>query len=472
MKILSDFAPMTDLGNAERFAARYAATVRYAEDRDEWYIWQAPVWKRGAMSLLYECAKRTVRGIEDEAAQLCDEPNVCAVTNKRKPSDAQRMRSHAVASEARTKQDAMLALASRHPAISCRSDIFDRDPYKLNTPGGLYDLRDDGDYAPHRPEQLTTLCTRVAPNHLMPIPTWLAFMRQITCGDADLEAYLHRAVGMTLVGQQRDHVFLFLFGDGRNGKGTFLNLLCYVLGDYAFTLAPDVLVEKRNDSHPTELADLEGKRLAIGTEVPRGSAWNEVRIKMLSGGDKVRARRMRQDFFEFDATHTFWVSGNDKPRIKGTDAGIWRRVKLVPFAANIPDGEVDPDLPYKLQQEAPGILAWALDGCALYRSQSLGTCNAVTVATEEYKQDEDILGNFINDCCLLGENRSAVKSAFREQLRTWLDEHEYRPISDRQLKADLLKRGITQTRTSAYSPWEWRGIGLREGVVYGTQWGN
>jgi putative DNA primase/helicase len=249
-------------------------------------------------------------------------------------------------------------------------------------------------------------------------------------------------------------------------------LLCYMLGDYAFTLAPDVLVEKRGDSHPTELADLEGKRMAIGTEVPRGSAWNEVRIKMLSGGDKVRARRMRQDFFEFDATHTFWVSGNDKPRIKGTDAGIWRRVRLVPFAANIADADVDPDLPVKLQAEAPGILSWALDGCAAYLASDLGTCKAVSEATDAYRKDEDILGRFIEDCCIVGAGRLAVKSAFREQLRTWLEEHEYRPISDRQLKADLLKRGIVQSRTNACAPWEWVGVGLRESVVYGTAWGN
>lgn len=472
MKKLSDFHPMTDIGNAERFADRFSTLVRFAEDRQEWYVWQAPVWKRGAMSALYECAKQTARFIEDEAAQVSDEPVPSALTGKPTISDRQRLRNHAIASENRTRQEAMLALASRHPKIACTSDAFDRDVWKINTPGGLYDLLHDGDYAPHKPEQLNTHCTKVAPNWFQSIPTWRAFLSQITCGDTELEAYLHRAVGMTLIGCQRDHVFLFLFGDGRNGKGTFLNLLCYVLGDYAFTLAPDVLVEKRGDSHPTELADLEGKRLAIGTEVPRGSAWNEVRIKMLSGGDKVRARRMRQDFYEFDAQHTFWVSGNDKPRIKGTDAGIWRRVKLVPFAANIPDNEVDPELPIKLQAEAPGILAWALDGCAAYLQHSLGTCAAVSEATDEYKKDEDILGNFIADCCLVGAGRCAVKTAFREQLRKWLEEHEYRPISDRQLKADLLKRGITQSRASAFAPWEWVGVGLREGVVYGTAWGN
>lgn len=472
MKMLSDFAPMTDLGNAERFVERFSGVVRFAEDRDEWFVWQPPIWKRGAMSALYEYAKQTARLIEDEAVQISDEPVINAITGKKTISDRQRMRNHATATESRTRQDAMLALASRHPAIACHSSVFDAEHWQLNTPGGVYDLHNDGDFTPHDPKKMHTLCTSVAPNWFQATPTWDAFLTAITCGDTELRAYLQRACGMTLIGEQRDHVFLFLFGDGRNGKGTFLNLLCDVLGTYAMTLAPDVLVEKRNDSHPTELADLEGKRMAIGTEVPRGSAWNEVRIKMLSGGDKVRARRMRQDFFEFPATHTFWVSGNDKPRIKGTDAGIWRRVRLVPFAANIPDNEVDPDLPAKLHAEAPGILSWVLDGCALYLQHTLGTCEAVSVATDDYKRDEDILGNFIEDCCIVGTGRSAVKSAFREQLRTWLDEHEYRPISDRQLKADLFKRGIVQSRVSKFSPWEWVGIGLREGVVYGTQWGN
>lgn len=471
MKQLSDFHPMTDLGNAERFAERCAQFVRYAEDRGEWLIWQSPVWKRGAMSALYEYAKATIRGIEDECAQLSDQPNIDAATGKPRASDQQKMRSHAVASEGRTRLDAMLALASRHPAISCQSSAFDRAYWHLNTPGGIYDLHSDGDFTPSKPDGMHTLCTAVAPNWFQATPTWDAFLTQITCGDSELRAYLQRACGLTLIGVQREHVFLFLFGDGRNGKGTFLNTLCDVLGSYAMTLAPDVLIEKRGDSHPTELADLEGKRLAIGTEVPRGSAWNEVRIKMLSGGDKVRARKMRQDFYEFDATHTFWVSGNDKPRIKGTDAGIWRRVRLVPFSANIAAEDVDPDLPAKLAAEAPGILSWMLDGCAAYLQHTLGTCAAVDEATEGYKKDEDFIGSFIEDCCIVGPERKAVKSAFREQLRTWLEEREYRPISDRQLKADLLKRGIRETRDGAYAPWEWVGVGLRETAVYGTAWG-
>jgi len=303
-------------------------------------------------------------------------------------------------------------------------------------------------------------CTRARVDPMAHAPTWLAFLDQITCGDADLRDYLQRAVGMSIIGVQRDHVFLFLFGDGANGKGTFLNAILHALGDYGMTLPANILIEKKHESHPTELADLEGRRMAIGSEVPRGAAWDEVRIKSLSGGDRIRARRMRQDFVEFDASHTFWVAGNDRPRIRGQDAGIWRRMRLVPFRADIPAAERDEDLPAKLAAEADGILWWALEGCRAYLRDGLGTCAAVRDATLDYQREEDIIGRFLEDCCTVDAGLKATKEQMRAALRTWLEEREYRPISDRALKADLARRGITEERPDRRGAWQWVGVAV------------
>ena len=393
-KTLDDFRPMTDLGNAERLRDRHGALVRYLEDRQEWRAWTLPIWTRGDMGPIYRHAADTARSIASEGRSLPDIPIAQPGGGRDLPSPRARMMKHALGSESKRSQEAMIGLAAHLPPVSCKADVFDRDPWLLNTPTGIMDLRSDGGISFPDPAAMITRVTTASVGEAADAPTWLQFMGEITCGDGELCDYLQRAIGMSLIGVQREHVFMFLYGGGRNGKGTFLNALLYALGDYGMTLPPDILIEKKFESHPTELADLEGRRLAVGSEVPAGKIWNEVRIKALSGGDRIRARRMRQDFIEFAATHTFWVSGNDKPHIKGQDNGIWRRMRLIPFLADIPAESEDQDLATKLEAERDGILAWAVDGCRMYLEHGLGTCAAVQEATDEYKAGEDVIGEF------------------------------------------------------------------------------
>ena len=458
---MSDRRPMTDLGNAERLVSRSGKMLRFVEDRNEWRSWVSPYWRRENMGPVYRAAAMTARSIMVEAERYSDAPNVNPTTGRPMPSDRQQMISHAINSESKRSQMAMIDLAAHISPISCSSALFDADPWVLNTPAGIIDLRDDGSVTPCRPEAMLTRCTRAKFDPMAHAPTWLTFLKTVTCGDSELEGWLQRAIGMTLIGVQREHVFFFLFGDGRNGKGTFVKALLWALGDYGMTLPPNLLIEKKFDSHPTELADLEGRRMAVGSEVPKGSAWDEVRVKALSGGDMIRARRMRQDFVEFTASHTFWVLGNDKPRIRGLDNGIWRRMRLVPFKADISEEDADRDLDAKLAAEADGILWWSLEGCRAYLAQGLGMCAAVQKATEDYQKDEDILGRFLEDCCDLDPNASVSKDSFRSCLRKWLQDGEFRPISDRALKSDLTRRGIEERRPDKYGTREWKGVRLK-----------
>lgn len=454
----ADFRARTDLGNAERLRDRHGALIRYCEDRQEWRSWSSPVWCRNDSGPVYRFAAETARSIVAEARQLSDE-QTRSRAGSLQPSDRMRMLSHAEASESKRAQEAMIGLAAHMRPISCKADVFDRDPWLLNTPTGIVDLRSDGGISFPDPAALLTRVTRASVGETSAAPTWLRFLDEITCGDAELRDYLQRAIGMSLVGIQRDHVFMFLYGSGRNGKGTFLNALLHAIGDYGMTLPPDILIEKKFESHPTELADLEGCRIAVGSEVPKGKAWDQVRIKALSGGDRIRARRMRQDFVEFSASHTFWISGNDQPRVDSQDNGIWRRMRLVPFRADIPKEAENPDLAVMLEAERDGILAWALDGCRLYLERGLGSCAAVADATEEYKRNEDLVGEFLADCCTLGDGFRADKHAMRDALREWLEERDYRPIRDKSLKMDFARRGITETRSHRGAR-EWVGVGL------------
>lgn len=470
MKRLDEFQPMTDAGNSERFVARHGALVRYTEDRLEWRAWILPVWRRGDMGPVYRHALETARSIAAEAEQVSDQLNRHPITGRPAPSDAMKLQAHAVKSESRGAQEAMIALAAHMPPVSSYASEFDADPWVLNTPNGIVDLRNDGAVKPCVPEAMQTRVTRAEFHPMADSPEWSAFLETITCGDNELRDWLQRAIGMTLIGAQLDHIFLFCFGGGANGKGTFLNAILHALGDYGMTLPPNLLIEKKAENHPTELADLEGRRMAVGSEVPKSMAWDEVRIKELTGGDRIRARRMRQDFVEFAPSHTFWVSGNDKPRIKGTDNGIWRRMRLVPFAANVAPEDIDTDLPARLAQQSPAILAWAVDGCRMYLSQGLGWCAAVKDATEAYQRDEDIFGAFLDDCCILDGNARCFKTLFRETLTKWLLDREYRPMSDRALKSELARRGVIDVRPDKSKGWEWVGVNLlsHSSIGYGV----
>lgn len=292
---------------------------------------------------------------------------------------------------------------------------------------------------------------------------WEEFLEQITCGDGDLRAYLQRAVGLTLVGEQREHVFFFCFGSGLNGKSTFLNAILYALGDYGTALPPDLLIEKRFASHPTELADLEGARMAVGTEVPTNASWDEVRIKSLTGADLIEARTMRKDFYEFAPSHTFWVSGNNKPNIMGKDDGIWRRVVLIPFLARLAKDKVDRDLPAKLRarEAMAAILAWAVQGAKNYLAQGLGTCAAVDDATADYRQGEDRMGQFLAECCVQDGSCQVSKKTMRKAMQDWFGECGYATPSDKAVLEDFRRRNIRDGQTHAGDR-VWRGVGLRQ----------
>lgn len=459
----------TDAGNAERFAYQHCLRFRYVEDRGVWRDFDGVRWREEVGGLRNRMAIATARSIRIEALRLSDEPTYGS-DGKKRCSPQERMMAWAYLSENRPRQEAMLAMGGHIEPISCRAESFDRDPYQLCTPGGVVSLGDNLRVDPCRPEQFMTKSTR---GRLLgsgyrrdAAPNWDAFLQQTFSGDADLTAWVQRAVGLTLIGAQPEHLFLFCFGDGRNGKSTFLNAVKYAMGDYATMLPPNLLVEKRFDQHPTELTELEGVRMAIGAEVPRKATWDEARIKSLSGGDPIKARKTGKDFYEFPASHTLWMSGNEKPRIKGTDEGIWRRLRLIPFTVTVPAASVKRGLPALLEAEANGVLTWAIEGCSAYMAGGLGTCSAVETATGEYREDEDDFGRFIREACIVKPAAHVTKSAMRKALDAWyLSQGRHAP-ADPVVKSELAKRGIVGKQGSDANDRKrcWLGIGLAENI--------
>jgi putative DNA primase/helicase len=308
---------------------------------------------------------------------------------------------NAIASAKTVASVERLAKADRR--IAATVDQWDRDPWLLNTPVGVVDLR-NGELRPAAPADYMVKITSVGADASCPIPNWTGFLDRITGGDAELVAFLHRVVGYALTGMTREHALFFLYGTGANGKTTFLNAVTGAIGDYCRIAPIETFTASQNERHPTDLASLRGARLVTAVETEEGRRWAESKIKALTGGDKIAARFMRQDFFEFTPQFKLLIAGNHKPGLRSVDEAIRRRFYLIPFTVTIPVEERDPDLPEKLKAEWPGILNWMVQGCQQWQQHGLAPPQIVMEATAAYLEAEDATAAWIADCTEIDPN--------------------------------------------------------------------
>ena len=365
---------------------------------------------------------------------------------------------HATASESRGARDAMVKLAENERGVAVRYTELDADPFLFNCVNGTVDLR-TGHLRPHERRDLLTRRAPVVFDPNAACPIWDRFLDRVMGGRADLVTFLQRAVGYSLTADVREQVLFFLHGGGCNGKSTFTRVLMDLLGEYATPGAPDLLMAKHSDAHPTELADLFGRRLVVCQEVEAGRAFSEVLVKQLTGGDGIKARRMREDFWEFLPTHKFFIAANHKPVVKGADYAIWRRIRLVPFEVTIGEDEKDPELPAKLAAERSGILRWAVEGCLAWQRSGLGVSKVVEAATGAYRAEQDAFGDFLEDVCVLGESaRSTAKELYIAYER-WCLQNGEKPSSARAFGVRLGERGLTRVKSGSVRLWS--GISLK-----------
>jgi putative DNA primase/helicase len=291
-------------------------------------------------------------------------------------------------------------LVRSNPELVGTVGQWDSDSWVLNTPGGIVDLR-TGELRPSDPSAYCTKATAVAPALVgTKAPIWQAFLERTFRHDPQLIPYMQRVLGYSLTGDTSEQALFFALGQGGNGKGVCLNTITALLGDYAAVAPSDMLLTAKGDRHSTDMAGLRGARLVTAQELDRGKTWDEPKIKSLTGGDPITARLMRQDFFTYVPQFKLIVAGNNKPSFKGVDEAIRRRLHLVPFLQNIPAEERDPALPAKLRAEWPAILRWCIEGCLLWQREGLNPPESVRQASEQYLNAEDVLGQWLEDCCL------------------------------------------------------------------------
>ena len=386
--------PTSDEALALRYAGRHAGTLRYVAVFGRWLQFVDGRWAFEDTLVAFDLARAICR----EAADNCN-----------KLREAKRI------ADARTVA-AVERLARSDRRLAATVNQWDADPWLLNTPAGTVDLR-TGRIRDHRIGDYITKTTAVAPGGDCPL--WRAFLERITNGDGELQAYLQRVCGYALTGVTSEHALLFGHGTGANGKSVFVNTISGVMGDYATTAPMEAFIASNSDRHPTELAGLRGARLVTASETEEGRRWAESKIKTLTGGDKIAARFMRQDFFEFVPRFKLLIVGNHRPGLRGVDEAIRRRMNLIPFSVTIPEEERDEKLPDKLRDEWPGILQWMIDGCTEWQGEGLARPEAVRRATDAYLAAEDAIALWLAEACTTRPNDSALSSALFKSWSRW-----------------------------------------------------
>jgi putative DNA primase/helicase len=429
---------------AARFTQRHADNLRYVAAWGRWYQFDGVCWVQDHTLHVFDRAREVCRAASAE----------CAL----KPATAAR-----VASAATVAAIERLARADRrHAAVV---DQWDSDRWLLNTPGGILDLR-SGRIEPHRRESYCTKMTTVAPGG--PCPLWNAFLDRITDGDRELQAFLCRMAGYALTGETREHGLFFLYGTGANGKSVFVNTLAGILNDYARAAAIETFIASPAEHHPTDLAGLRGARLVTATETEDGRRWAECKIKALTGGDKIAARFMRQDFFEFTPVFKLIIAGNHKPGLRSVDEAIRRRLYLVPFTVTIPAAERDLSLSQKLRAEWSGILGWAVTGCLQWQDRGLDPPTSVREATEAYMASEDGIAQWLDARCIQATNAIETAERLFADWRAWAESAGEYVGSQKRFSQALEEREFRRTRISGGAR-AFQGISLRAPNAGGDQ---
>jgi putative DNA primase/helicase len=425
---------------ALRFSQKYSDELRYVSRWGHWMRWDGTRWVHDDTLHVFDLA----RGICRAASAEC--------------SDTEKAIAMKVASKATSAAVERLAAADRRHAAT--AEQWDADPWLLNTPTGTVDLR-TGKIREHRREDYITKITSVGPEGDCPL--WRRFLDRVTGGDPELQSFLQRMIGYALTGDTREHALFFLYGTGANGKSVFLSTISGLLADYAKASPTSSFTASVTEQHPTDLAGLRGARFVTAIETEDGMRWAESKIKSLTGGDKIAARFMRCDFFEFTPEFKLVIAGNHKPGLRSVDEAIRRRLHLIPFTVTIPQEGRDPSLGEKLRAEYPGVLAWSIQGCLNWQRERLNPPAAVRDATAAYLDSEDAVGRWLEDRCITGPRCWTAVGALFFDWQTWCEQTGEKEGSQKHFTQQLEAHGFQRQRTNRAKGF--LRVALREDVV-------
>lgn len=446
---LSDELHYTDLGNSERLIRAHGDDLRFVATWGKWYVFDTVngVWRE---DLTGEVVRRmkTVIIEEQRKALLIDDDE-----KRNKQLDlCRKMESEPAIRHA-------IALAQSSEGVAMTHAALDANPWLLICGNGALDLK-TGELHPHAREFLCTKRTAVPYDPEAKCPRFLKFLDEVFCQDRELIEFVQRAIGYSVTGDTREHAAFICHGNGSNGKTTLLRVIEHALGDCATTSPIDSFLSKNIDSGGprNDVARLCGARLVAASEIPEDRRLDEGLVKSLTGGDTITARFLHQEFFEFRPQFKLWIATNHRPHIKGTDEGIWRRIRLIPFKAYFPDEKKDVTLIDTLLAEAPGILAWIIRGCRAWQEEGLPVVRAVTEAVTAYRAEQDLLGSWIDDCCEPGVFETSNKALY-SSFQTWCTQSGESDLSNKAFSMRLSERGYESRKTK--NGRFWKGLSLK-----------
>jgi putative DNA primase/helicase len=440
---------LTEQGNAARLIHRHGHNLRYCFPWGRWLVYDEKRWKVDDTGEVLRLAKETVASIYQEAAAAADEVARKAVAK------------HAMRSESGAKIREMIFLARDQVPVT--PDNLDAAPDVLNVENGTVDLQ-TGDLREHRREDLITKLAPVEYDPNADASTWVAFLERVLPSE-DLRGFVRRAAGYSATGATSEQCMFINHGVGANGKSTFQEAISSALGDYALRAPTEMLLAKRAGGVPNDVARLKGARFVSASETEEGRRLAESLVKDLTGQDTITARFMRAEWFDFKPTHKLWLSTNHKPEIRGTDLAIWRRIRLVPWSVSIPPAEQDRNLPQRLHQELPGILAWIVQGCLEWRGEGLKAPNEVRRATMDYRAEMDVLAGFISDCCEVGAEHRSYASDLYKAYKLWCEETGEQRETQTKFGRRLSEKGHANGGKGGR-----RGAAIRLGISLTEEW--
>ncbi|MBI5059900.1 bifunctional DNA primase/polymerase [candidate division KSB1 bacterium] len=416
-KVVQDIFHCSDIGNPQRLANTQAETLKFVSSGKQgglWMMWDGIRWINDQPG--------AERSAKDVALRIYAE-----TANAVSQAEREQVSKWAMRSESAERIMAMLKLARSEISLQAKPEDFDSDPMLLNVQNGILDLR-TAQLSPHVPTALMTKVAGVPYDPNAECPTWQKFLHEIMDENEELIAFLRTCAGYSLTGLTSEHKFFFCHGAGANGKTTFLETNNEMLGGYGQQAEFSTFLRSQHgrDGARSDIANLKGARLIVAGEVPPGQQFDESLLKQLTGGDRVRARHLYQDEFEFSPQFKIWLAANHKPRLR-PDPGIMRRIVLIPFGVMIPPDRQDKQLRDKLRAELPGILSWAVQGCLVWQRDGLIIPGEVHAAINEYRAENDPIACFIAECCERDVSASTSATGLYNRYKVWwLANHDAR----------------------------------------------
>lgn len=409
---------LTDTGNAHRLFDKFGNIIRYSYNRKKWFYWDGKVWREDDSGEIKKLADVIVDDIKNEGYREQDEEiqdNLLKWANKTASSKG---------------KESMIKECQHLDGIPASPKDFDAFPDYLNCQNGIVNLR-NGELMPHDANfMMSKICFSEYDTSGAEPKLWLSFLDDVTNGNKELQEYIQRCIGYSISGSNREQCAYFLYGIGNNGKSTFLDTISDLLGGYSANTQPETIMMKKfsDGGANSDIARLKSARFVTCEEPTEGVRLNEGLLKQLTGGSKITCRFLYGDEFEYTPEFKIWVATNHKPVIRGTDIGIWRRIKLIPFEVNIPKEKVDKNLKWKLRKEFPQIMRWAVEGCIKWQKDGITEPACVQDAVKEYKHEMDLLAGFIEQCVVIDydcEDKVLASDLFRVYSKWARENNEY-----------------------------------------------